>query len=993
MIADQTSGTRVAANNQVYTVAGGKAVGGNLLHSFREFNIEAGETASFQAEPQTQQIISRVTGDNDSWINGTISIQGNKPIDLYLVNPHGIIFGKEASLDMQGALYASTADYMILQDGQQVFINPDQGVSLTVAAPEAFGFLDDSTGNIRIEGSQLSASTGTSIGLVAGDITLSSDARLIVAEGQIHMAAIASPGKGIHARINITDLSRENISTQETVLNNHQNRDIATTPVQSGTGGKIILENIQLSVQEDTAHSTDLENPKKAILRADLAVVLDNSQIDLNTTDGKNAGFVEIQAPEIRLTNHSAIISDTDGTGDGGLVLLRGSHQVLMDQSKIIVSTKSTADNAGGGGFVEIDAPMINLTHHSEILSESYGGGDGGHVLLKGTNMILLNKSNIDLEAHDKGMGGTLTIRTPVIKLAEDSKIIVDADGSGGGGYVSLTANNEVLLDNSKINMDVFDHGQGGELLIEAAEIKLTNGSVIQFDTDGSGQGGDVKLVADKLVLLNKSEIDLNADDKGAGGILEIKAPEIKLLNNTVIQVDASDKGKGGSVSLVADKLVMLDGGSGITALAHNSAGGDSGYVEIHAAEIKLTNGAFIQSDTHGTGKGGRVSLVADDLVQLVGKSGITLATLGTNNKVNEGQGGNLNIKAPVIVLNDSLIYAQTFGTGPGGSVTLIATDEIQLDGKETTISSASHGSGNSGMIKVESKSLSLRSGASIQATSGFDLTPPAWINTDSIPESISRTGTAGQIEIDLTGTLYLSHASRISTSTAGSGAAGDILIGTRKRPEHIILEDDSGIQSQSQSTAKKAGEAGQLNILAYKTIELRRNSTFNTDAENTGGGNITLETRDWLRLQNSRITTSVRSGSSQGGNIAIDPVFVLLESGEIKANADAGKGGNVSLVAEYLLSSGASVIEASSNKSVQGEVTVNAITVNSDSLLGRLGSIEPLDILPWIPPSCQALSQTNQLVINGLDAYPTPADDLLSAVTIKAGFLSAAQE
>ncbi|MEL6723140.1 MAG: hypothetical protein AAFP10_08000 [Pseudomonadota bacterium] len=612
---------------------------------------------------------------------------------------------------------------------------------------------------------------------------------------------------------------------------------------------------------------------------------------------------------------------------------------------------------------------------------------------LKSTNLVLLDKSKIDLEAHDRGTGGTLTIKTPVIKLVEDSKIIVDTDGSGGGGSVFLIAGNEVLLDDSKINMDVFDKGKGGELLIEAADIKMSNGSAIQFDTDGSGQGGDVRLVADKLVLLDKSEIDLNSDDKGAGGILKIKAPEIKLLSKTIIQVNAGGEGNGGSILLAADKLVLLDDESGITALAHDSAEGDSGYVEIHAAEIKLTHGAFIQSDTHGTGKGGHVSLVADDLVQLVGKSGITLATLGTNNKVNEGQGGNLNIKAPVIVLNDSLIYAQTFGTGPGGSVTLIATDEIQLDGKETTISSASHGSGNSGMIKVESKSLSLRSGASIQATSGFDLTPPAWINTDSIPESISRTGTAGQIEIDLTGTLYLSHASRISTSTAGSGAAGDILIGTRKRPEHIILEDDSGIQSQSQSTAKKAGEAGQLNILAYKTIELRRNSTFNTDAENTGGGNITLETRDWLRLQNSRITTSVRSGSSQGGNIAIDPVFVLLESGEIKANADAGKGGNVSLVAEYLLSSGASVIEASSNKSVQGEVTVNAITVNSDSLLGRLGSIEPLDILPWIPPSCQALSQTNQLVINGLDAYPTPADDLLSAVTIKAGFLSAAQE
>jgi filamentous hemagglutinin family protein len=216
LIADQTAGTRVTVQNQTHTITGGVLQGGNLLHSFREFNLESGEVADFRAAAQTHQIISRITGDNNSWINGTVRVSGGSQADLYLLNPNGVLFGQDASLDVPGSLYASTADYVLLADGQRVLAEPGQGVSLTVAAPEAFGFLHDRVGEIRVEGSRLSVTEGQTISLVGGGIHLTGSntnaVLLQAAAGQINLTAVASAGEAARDGVVITNPSRIIIS-------------------------------------------------------------------------------------------------------------------------------------------------------------------------------------------------------------------------------------------------------------------------------------------------------------------------------------------------------------------------------------------------------------------------------------------------------------------------------------------------------------------------------------------------------------------------------------------------------------------------------------------------------------------------------------------------------------------------------------------------------------------------------------------------------------
>jgi len=50
----------------------GQQHGGNLFHSFQDFNLQSHESATFFGPNNVQNIISRVTGGNPSSIDGTL---------------------------------------------------------------------------------------------------------------------------------------------------------------------------------------------------------------------------------------------------------------------------------------------------------------------------------------------------------------------------------------------------------------------------------------------------------------------------------------------------------------------------------------------------------------------------------------------------------------------------------------------------------------------------------------------------------------------------------------------------------------------------------------------------------------------------------------------------------------------------------------------------------------------------------------------------------
>ena len=194
IVLDGTMGPAGPLTGPAFTIPDtlGTRAGGNLFHSFSDFNVQAGESATFTSTftGATQNIIGRVTGPNVSQIAGRLASTVPNA-SLWLVNPNGLVFGAGATLDVQGSFYASSADALLLAGGGRFDASNPAGSTLTTGGPSAFGFLDATMGAIAVNGATLRVPSGRTLGLVGGAIEVSS-ATLGAAGGRIALASAAS---------------------------------------------------------------------------------------------------------------------------------------------------------------------------------------------------------------------------------------------------------------------------------------------------------------------------------------------------------------------------------------------------------------------------------------------------------------------------------------------------------------------------------------------------------------------------------------------------------------------------------------------------------------------------------------------------------------------------------------------------------------------------------------------------------------------------------
>ena len=118
---DGTLGTTVASYGNVFNINDGTIKGSNQFHSFGLFSVGTGDIASFNGPAGIQNIVSRVTGGVGSAINGTVrsTIAG---ADLFLLNPAGILFGPNATLNVSGSFTRRRA--ITLSSGPMAFCTP-----------------------------------------------------------------------------------------------------------------------------------------------------------------------------------------------------------------------------------------------------------------------------------------------------------------------------------------------------------------------------------------------------------------------------------------------------------------------------------------------------------------------------------------------------------------------------------------------------------------------------------------------------------------------------------------------------------------------------------------------------------------------------------------------------------------------------------------------------------------------------------------------------
>ena len=70
-------------------IQGGTTSNNNVFHSFIDFNVNTGQTITFVPASNIKNILTRVTGNNISNINGILGVYGEA--NLFLLNPQDVI--------------------------------------------------------------------------------------------------------------------------------------------------------------------------------------------------------------------------------------------------------------------------------------------------------------------------------------------------------------------------------------------------------------------------------------------------------------------------------------------------------------------------------------------------------------------------------------------------------------------------------------------------------------------------------------------------------------------------------------------------------------------------------------------------------------------------------------------------------------------------------------------------------------------------------------
>jgi filamentous hemagglutinin family protein len=100
---DGTLGPRTTPAGPAFSIGPqlGRQRGGNLFHSFSTFDLDQGDVATFTGPPTVHCVFARITGGHPSSIDGTIACT-IPDAAFYLINPSGVVFGPDSSLDVKG---------------------------------------------------------------------------------------------------------------------------------------------------------------------------------------------------------------------------------------------------------------------------------------------------------------------------------------------------------------------------------------------------------------------------------------------------------------------------------------------------------------------------------------------------------------------------------------------------------------------------------------------------------------------------------------------------------------------------------------------------------------------------------------------------------------------------------------------------------------------------------------------------------------------------
>ena len=707
----------------------GRVAGANLFQSFSVFSVGTGESATFTTTSASiTNVIARVTGGSASQINGLLALTpAAASANLFFMNPAGVMFGAGGSVNVPGAFYATTANYIKFPDGK-FFVDAAQTSTFSAAAPEAFGFLGSTRASVALSsGTGLNGPLFTynnpagSFHLIAGDLSLdgatistkTGDIRLVAfggGAGDVPLTGGVPSASGNLSLINGSALGTlangstpgGNISISAGPISLSGTSIISASTTSNGDAGSIAIAGASLDVDATGIGASSIFSDSKyfggpAVLGRSGSIQISltgaltmtglASLITTESSSAGGAGNIIISAGNVILAG-SSIESDTGGTANAGTVNVTASGAITLQKGGQITSL-ANAVSSGNAGAVNVSAGSLSIDGSGATL---FGLRSGIYTTAQGPDGInpgaLGSAGNVSVSVSGGiGMrgGGRISSSTSATP--------------GSAGTLSVQAGS-ISIDGSGTSIDALassgSSGQTGTVDVNAGSIFLSNGGKVSIQNDATVVSPAaimptfLNVTAGSLEMTNASITAASTGNVAASGIRIIYSDKAFLDPSFI--TTTSNSGNGGPIFIQGGGPLVLSSSAITTSVT--GANGNGGNINITAPALVMING-FIQANTAAAlASGGAINLSVDTvlpnngIVLVGGSTPLVFNALGDTNVIQAaaptGVNGVIQVRPPTLDISGTLVglggrvignagLGRTLCSGAGGNSLVLA--------------------------------------------------------------------------------------------------------------------------------------------------------------------------------------------------------------------------------------------------------------------------------------------------------------------------------
>ena len=826
---------------------------------WNSFNIQKNEATHFQLPSANSINVSRVTGGVSSSIFGTLTSNGK----LMLINPNGILFGKNSRVDVNG-LVATTSDinnsdfisgnyhFSISPEINRTVINRGtinikQGGLLAFVAPGV-----ENSGIINAKLGQISLASGKTFTLdLYGDklVSLGIDSKIlnqVIGPDGTPVSSLVANGGSIHANGGNVFLG---VKAARNVVDQVINMDgIIEAQTAFKKDGKIVLLGgdeglVKITGTLDASGKDSGQLGGNIQVMGEWVALLDNAFIDVSGDLGGGTALIggDYQgkglypnAQKTYFSVDSSITADAISSGDGGKVVLWSDDATYFKGS---ISAKG-GSSKGDGGFVEVSSKnYLNFNGSVDVASSN---GNAGTVLLDPASITILS----GVDSNSDGFTAASDVSELFANDSGDSTVLNPAasgsfDGISAGSTIILQATGDITVSSD---------------FVLATATGTANNSLVM-------QAGENINVNQNITVSGTGTLHLEADSKHS----------------------SSNAGDGTGTILIANGAAITTANTAATLI-----GADFDFIgTLNTGSGNVTIGQSVTSQSLALGSASS-TLLTDTELDLITTTG-TLTIGQATTAGSDGAGTSASTLTSAAITSDGL----TLGSK---NIALVSGSTVDLGSLTTTGTLSVTSSG----AVTDSGALAITGTTTIAAGSGNDITLDGTSNNFTGAVIITSGNNVTLVDA---GAIDLGASTVSGTYAVTATSGGDIT--------------DSGVLAIT--------GASTLTVASGQSITLDQSSTFTGAVSFASGGTIAGVTiKDSGAFDLAALTITGNLTVTAGGAVTDSGTLVVPGTATISASGQAVTLDQTASNFGTIAITGANVAVTDTNALILGAATVS---------------------------------------------------------------------